>query len=550
MQWLDGVLSLTGWRGRVLGLTLGAVAVLGHAPFHIWPLTLLALALLKRRLDISLQNSALPPTQKPAGRCLGIAGWFALGYFLIGIHWIGSAFIARGPGFIPLMPPMILGLAGLLALFWAFAGALYAKISRGEGWLSIIAFTSAFTLAEYARGHVFGGLPWNLPGYIFEGGKPISQVAAFIGIYGLTTLVFLIGAGLATIPQIRQQKTPLLLSSAVFAALYVGGAARLSQAVPAYVEGMTFRIVQVPFDQKDKFDARRSVDIVNQFLTTSLQPGLKDVTHIIWPEGAVNGLVLDNEPLLHVMGEALLRADDSPPVWLLNSLRLETRRLDSGRRVDDYYNTSAAVVFDQQGLATLAGYSDKHRLVPFGEFIPGGKWAERAGFNALSTAFASMSAAPNKTSVQFPGLPPASARICYEIIFPGLVRKSSDGKSSEGRNPDAQAPQWILNQSNDAWFGRSIGPSQHANQARYRAIEEGLPIIRAASNGQSGVINPYGIFEKSIESREKTVLDVQLPQPLKIYYPIWKIHLYVLLISILLVVICGSWVRRVGTGRN
>lgn len=514
------LLTVRGWRGRILDIALGALAVLGQAPFHLWGVMLIVLALLKLRLDYMRLEEG-----RPAGRAFYIAGRFGFGYFLFGLFWIGSAFIARGPAFIPLMPPMIIGLALLLALFWAVAGYFY-KGSRLGAFGSAIAFTALFSLAEFGRGHILSGLPWNLTGYIFPAGGQISQNAAYIGVYGLTCLVFLISAALSSIVFARRKPRLIwgpVLACGLILALFVSGQARLSGAKINYVNGVKLRIAQVPFDQKDKLDAQKSVEIVNQFLEVSLRDGLGDISHIIWPEGAVNGLVLRNRSLIASFGQALIARTPEPPVWLLQTLRHEQKPFESDdeatRVVDQYYNSSAAITFDGQGNAQLAAFSDKSKLVPFGEFIPGGKLAERLGFKTLSTVLASLSPAQQKENSDYPGLPRVSAQICYEIIFPGLTPRSKTAPA-----------QWILNQSNDAWYGRSIGPHQHFNQARYRAIEEGLPLIRAASNGLSGAVDPYGRVLKQAGARENIALDVRLPKSIKPVVEISVISIFLLLI--------------------
>jgi len=196
----------------------------------------------------------------------------------------------------------------------------------------------------------------------------------------------------------------------------------------------------------------------------------------------------------------MLSADNTPPVWLLNTLREESRTLDNGNSVRDYYNSSTAITFSPDGSAALAAINDKSHLVPFGEYVPGGKWLEDRGIMPLSTALASISPAPKKMLSNFPGLPRVSPQICYEIIFPYMTPKD-----------ESHPPHWILNQSNDAWYGKSTGPYQHANQARYRAIEEGIPVVRAAANGISGIISPYGNWLKSEKMDKKTIIDAYLP---------------------------------------
>ena len=197
---------------------------------------------------------------------------------------------------------------------------------------------------------------------------------------------------------------------------------------------------------------------------------------------------------------------DDLPVWIFNSLRHEQRpNPNTNRPIDDYYNSSVAVTFNSEGVPSLAGYNDKKRLVPFGEFIPFGKWMESINVPVISTSLLSISSAKTKALTQYPGLPMGSPQICYEIIFPGLTP-----------HPKGQRkPEFILNQSNDAWFGQSWGPEQHANIARYRAIEEGLPLVRAASNGVTAVIDPYGRVLAQTDRDNSSHIDSSLPKPLK-----------------------------------
>ena len=314
---------------------------------------------------------------------------------------------------------------------------------------------------------------------------------------------------------------------------------RLAHAEIDYVEGVKLRIAHVRFAQKDKFDSQKSVQIVNKFLAQSVVPGVEDVTHIIWPEGAVNGLAVENEALIQAMGHALISYDDTPPIWLLNSLRQETRiSARSGAVIDDYYNTSAAIRFDRQGKAQLAAYNDKYRLVPFGEFIPGGKWMEERKFPVISTSLLSISAAKTKTLAEFPGLPVLSAQICYEIIFSGLTTRIKNTRRA----------QWILNQSNDAWYGDSIGPMQHANMSRYRAIEEGLPVVRAASNGVSGVISPFGRYLKKVQPKVTAFVDSPLPMPINAVFFNKSIYAILVLINLLISLCCTLLLQRIREG--
>ncbi len=528
------LLKTTGWRGRFVGLVLGAVAVLGQAPFHFWPLTLFCFAILLARLKWA--SGAQHRTR--AGFSAGF--WFAFGYFMAGTYWIGSAFIARGPEFVPIMPPMILGLGMLLAFFWGVAGAGFTKLKL-KGFASLLAFTSFFFLAEFARGHVFGGFPWNLPGYIFEGGKAMSQAASIGGVYGLTLFVFAMSALLYLIMFSGKRLEPLMVLVIALGSVFAFGTFRLKSAQIDYVEDVTLRLVQVRFTQKDKFDPDKSIGIVNEFLTQSVSPGIENVTHLIWPEGALNGLAIENEELLYVMGRELSSRMNTPPVWLLNSLRNEMHPHPDGTGVIvDTYNGSAAITYNAEGVPALAGFNDKKRLVPFGEFIPGGKWMEMKNIPVVSTTLLSISAAEEKYNADFPGLPKLSPQICYEIIFSGFTPY----KKGETH------PKWILNQSNDAWYGNSFGPLQHSNMATYRAIEEGLPVVRAASNGITGVINPYGRYEGELGPKDTGVIDAKLPVSLGFTVFSRRVNYFLVLINLLIAFMCLTSFGRHNVGIN
>ena len=533
-RWVPpALLRITGWRGRFTGLALGAVAVLGLAPFHIWPLMMVSLAFLLARLILAGEE------ERATKAGVSVAFWHALGYFLAGTYWIGSAFIARGPEFIPIMPPMILALGALLAFFWGLAGGLFARL-RPQGIIAMPLFFSLFFLAEFTRGHLFGGFPWNLPGYIFEAGGPVSQFASIGGIYGLSAFVFVLSALLYGGLFRRQKLAYFAAFLVLFGGVFTAGYLRLANAKVEYVEGVKLRIAHIRFEQKDKLDPQASVNIVNAFITQSLAPGIEDVTHLIWPEGAVTGLAIENEPLMSAMGYELSQVDVTPPIWLLNSLRHEQRPDPrTGATIDDYYNSSVAVRFSARGVPSIAALNDKRRLVPFGEFIPGGKWMEARNVPVISTSLLSISAAKIKTLATFPGLPKVSPQICYEIIFSGLTPRPKNEPSAE----------WILNQSNDAWYGDSIGPMQHANMSRFRAIEEGLPVIRAASNGVSAIIDSYGRYKDSVTPKKSEFVDGKLPK--KIQSPPFKRFFnYLLALINLLIALCCLTVLLMGSDNH
>ena len=467
-----------GWRATVAGL--GAVGALSFAPLHIWPAALVALAGLYWRVMHVAATAA-----RPGRSAFGTGLLFGLGWFSASCFWIADAFVQRGPEFIVMIPPLVGGLAVLLSLFWGVACALTARVTGGRGvWLAPLAFASAFSLAELARGHVLSGFPWNLPAYAFAPGGWVSQVAAWIGVYGLSFVIVLgcawLGAGLRA-----RDWRPCALGAGLLASLAGLGALRLGAvAAPGALPvqpGVVMRIISVPFRQSEQFDPVRRFQIGSSYIAASTAPGIEDVSHLIWPEGAVPGFAIDNESLLRAVGGDLAVTTERPPVWIMNSLREEVSPDPrTGEPRSRIYNSSVAVTFDANGNPAIHSSNDKRKLVPFGEFIPGGEVVEALGARVLSTALGSITGAPEKRAARFPGLPLGSPQICYEVIFPGLTPRGG------------ARPEFILNQSNDAWFGAGAGPQQHAAIARYRAIEERVPLVRAAANGVSGMFDPYG----------------------------------------------------------
>ena len=466
------------WRSRALDLALGASAVLGFAPFGLWPLTVLAFA----ALYVRLAGHAVPKEGWSSGF------WFGVGYFAFGLFWITSAFIERGPEYIPFVPPLVGGLVVLLSLFWAWAGRQVVA-TRARGLWAVLLFGSLFFLAEWLRGHLFGGFPWNLPAHGLSSTPVMMQGASVVGTYGLSYLLLLAAGGLGQAWFARRGAwwpgaavgLGILISMAGFGALRlldtpVGAQANLPD--------VRLRLVHVPFRQSEMMDPRGAVELTNRYFETTLSEPLDGVTHIVWPEGAVRGVSMDDLGFLSVWPSVL----EDPPHFLFSSIRVEETPQDGER----YFNSAVAVTYPDR-FPQVAAWSDKRRLVPMGEVVPFSETLSRFGFEAIAASF---TPAPDKRNVSYPGLPAASVQICYEIIFGGLTEGS---------------PAFILNQSNDAWFGRTTGPAQHAAIARFRAVEEGVPLVRAAANGESGVVDAYGRWVSRMGPQAEGVLDVSVP---------------------------------------
>lgn len=512
MSFLQRLAGGSGWVYLLFCLFIGLIGTLGHAPYFIWPITLVMFAVLLHLIWLS-------PTQR---RAFWTGMMVGLGYFAGQIYWIGSAFVARGEEFVVLMPFMVGGLAMVLAYFWGLAGWLFKKYCTNSRFPYLIIAGLIF-LAEVVRGHLFGGFPWNLPGYVFKAGGPLSQSASLIGVYGLSFLILLISALVA-----RSLFKKHNLSGWIGALLVVAnlgfGLLRLYSAEVTFVDNVKVRIVSAPFSQKDKLDPdqpMKSQEIVQDHINLTASPGLESVTHVIWPEGVLDFDIRMVPQVRMAMGQTLTNSAGPPPIWIVNSSRIE----DTGETVN-YYNSSSAWSFADRVDGEILGVADKRKLVPFGEIIPGGKWVERLGARVISENIGSFTPAATKNVMQITGLPPGTIQICYEVIFSGFTARSAEVR-----------PTWILNQSNDAWFGSSIGLDHHSNIARYRAIEERMPVIRSAANGFSGIVDPYGRFVDYAAPDSRQAIDLPLPHALGESLPFKWVNLIWVLLTLTLVLI-------------
>ncbi|WP_300526742.1 apolipoprotein N-acyltransferase [Maricaulis sp.] len=481
--------TLTGWRSWLLLWFTGALASLAMAPFHFWLLLAPAFAILLWQVDGARRRA------RPL-RSAFVAGFvFAMGYFMAGTFWVGFAFANRDAAFIPLIPIALPVFASMLAVFWGGAMVLYAAIAQKSEW-RVLVFAASLALFEWLRGHVLSGLPWNLPGYAWAAGGPVSQTASWFGVYGLTLLTVLIAVSPAIMASRRltsRRAMPALAGLAILFLLFAAGLARLSGPPIPDQPGVRMRIVQSAITQQEKWADGNQLMVRERYLNLTAEPGLEDVTHILWPEGALPYYMLEHGGTLSRIGETLSEGQ---------ILMAGINRRDQAEAPVTYHNALAVMSFEN-GIPRSRGLYDKVRLVPFGEIIPLSGLLSLIGFDDFARL--QFTPGPGAAVMDVPGAPAMMPLICYEAIFPGFVSQMGD-----------ERPGWLFNLSNDAWFGDTSGPEQHLNQARYRAIEFGLPMIRTASRGFSGVIDPYGRMPERIAPSDEGAFDVNLPQALQL----------------------------------
>ncbi len=472
IQLSDYPQKLAGWRRNVTAFLLGVLATLTLAPFYLFLLLIPAFGGLLLLLD-----GASTPR-----RAFLDGWWWGWGFYMSGLYWFCIALLTEPEKFAWLIPFALLGLTGVIAIYSGVACWLTAW-TKTRGLTRIIVFSTIWTVVEYARGHLFTGFPWNLPGYVFGFSDATLQLASLVGAYGLTFFAVLLGASFAGI----SKKRGVIVVAAVWSIFIIGaiwGKLRLPEPyIVNNAEGVRLRLVQAAIQQHHKWDPRLRMQGLQEHVRLTQSPGLENVTHVIWPETAVPYTLRPDTPLARMLGSAV--PEDT--MLITGTLRAEGEGLS-------IWNSLAAL--DHQG--NIVGSYDKVKLVPFGEFLPfraliPASWLTPVGDTDFSSG-------PQAQTFQWPSLPPMMPLICYEAIFPEWGLDASP------------RPQWLLNLTNDAWFGISSGPYQHFAMARMRAAEQGVPLVRVANTGITAVVDGYGRVVASLGLGEQGVLDSSLPQ--------------------------------------
>ena len=524
----NAIIVLWGWRRLGMAFAAGVVSALALPPWSAFPLLWLSLPVLVWLIDGSVVSGEAGPLRRilPAAA----VGWaFGFGYFLCGLWWIGAAFLVDGDKFAWLMPFAVLIMPAGLALFWAF-GAAVARLFWPDGWPRILVFAAAMTAAEWLRGHVLTGFPWNAFGYVLTPTPLMMQSASLVGLWGLTLVAFIIFAAPALFDELpgKRRSTVVFLACALclFLAHLGFGALRLALASEDTVPGMRLRIVQPSIDQSEKWQAENEAEIFRRFVDLSSSPNPADgrdlgsITHVIWPESAFPFYLTDRPDAL-----ATLAAMLPDGVTLIAG----AARAEPGSRPGEAHIFNSVYVIGDDG-GILDAY-DKVHLVPFGEFLPFQPFLESLGLRQLTGIPGGFSAGPRLRTLEVAGAPLMGPLICYEIIFPGAV-------TEPGRRPS-----WFLNVTNDAWFGDTPGPRQHFLQARLRAVEEGIPLVRAANSGISAIVDPYGRITARLGVGESAALDGDLPValPSTLYASIGKLLFGLMFVACLGVAAFGRW---------
>ena len=485
------VRSRRGLARYALAGGLGLAAAAAQAPIFAVPTLVFAFTGLVWLLD------ATDAGPKGLRQAAGIGWAFGFGTFLAGLYWIGYAFLVDAETFAWAIPFVALLMPSGLALFTALATVL-ARAAWVEGPARVLVLALAWTAGEWLRGHALTGFPWNLTGNVWVGVPAVMQIAAITGAYGLGLLTVvwaalpagLLACGEGRIRAGRGHAFLFVGAYGLLALIALGGAARLLERPAVFHPDLSVRIVQPSVEQAGKWDPENRRPIWEQLLALTGDPG-KEREIVIWPEAAAPVVLSRDEAALAQLGRQL------GPARLL---------VAGANRAEGAWGTEEFKVFNSVHLlnsdGSILGSYDKHHLVPFGEYLPAADLLETLGLEKLTGGLGSFASGPGARTLFLPDLPSVGPLICYEVIFPGQVTDA------------ARRPDWLVNLTDDSWFGDSSGPRQHLAIARMRAVEEGLPIVRAANNGISAVIDPYGRVGARLALNEVGVLRAGLPKPL------------------------------------
>lgn len=469
----------------LLALAAGALMVPAMPPYGLWPL-----------LFVGFPVFYLILAGLRGWRAFA-AGWaFGFGYFSYGLYWIANALKVPGNDYAWVYPFAIAGLPALLALFTAFAAWFIRRCGTDMATLAgYLLFCATLGAAEWLRGHLFTGYPWNLYGYAWAAFLPVAQLAALGGSYFLTLLTIMGAAvpGYALIAPRPAAKNATILTVLAFGLTVAYGFVRLEINPTTYRPDILVRAVQPNIAQEDKWNPRKAVsNFERHLLLSQAKPeNAAKTTILVWPETAVPFYMM-NDMSARAALRTILEGYEMPVYLVTGLLR---RDAVAGASAEDaaFYNSLTVLNRDLDSLAVY----DKAHLVPFGEYLPFQKYLPFGPF----VQFAGFEAGEGLRTIGVHGLPSFSPLICYEIIFPGAVVEKGT------------RPEWLVNVTNDGWYGDSMGPRQHFTMAVFRAIEQGVPVIRSANTGISGLVDPVGrVLHKSpLFTTDDT--DLPLPKP-------------------------------------
>lgn len=455
---------------------LGVLATFALPPYFIFPLLIISFSLFPLLLQ----------TAKNIKQSFWTGWWFGFGHFISGLYWIANSLLVDAERFAWMIPFAISLIPAALAIYIGLVSVFTYLLSKYvSGWRLVCIFSCIWVAAEMIRTKLFTGFPWNLTGYSWNFSDIMIQIASVSGVYGLSLLAVITASMPAIIITSERKKTilPFAILVVTLSSIFAFGFLRLLQ-TEAETKHLTVRIVQPNIAQTLKWSPEHEQENLSKLIKLTEEPpkNTNIPELIIWPEaGVVRPLNEDSS-----LRKALANIIPEKSLLLTGSVRIERGKDES------YKIWNSAQLLDHYG-NIVANY-DKHHLVPFGEFVP-----FRTIFpfiNKITPGSTDFSSGPGPLSISANSVIPAiSPLICYEDIFPSEV--------ADKNNP----PAIMANLTNDGWFGDSSGPHQHFEMSRIRAVEEGIPLLRSANTGVSGVINNKGVVVNKLGINKSGIID-------------------------------------------
>jgi len=461
-----------------LCLLMGVVLSYSQAPHHYWFLIIPVFSIFYYLY-----------TTFDSKRAVFFASFlFGIGYFVSGLHWIGNALLVEGNEFKWVWPLAVIALPTLLSLFTALSVTVSHFVAHKKTWVGFLVFCAALSLSEFIRGYIFTGFPWNLYGYTWLGLMPIAQSVSVIGPFGLTFLTIIWGASLGHLYLHKKKTVPLFIIVILsFFLTFTCGYYRITNTNIEYFVDVQMHIVQPNIEQASKWKPTELARNFERHLALS-QVATNKKTVIVWPETAIPPSLISSITVKERF-KSLLSGDR---ILLSGALAVMP---DKESKKLNYHNG----LFLFNGVDEPQNLYSKSHLVPFGEYIP---FQEYIPLNPV-VSFTGFQKGNGPTTLDLEGFPNPSPQVCYEIIF-----------SNRAVNKEQPRPDYILAVTNDAWYGDSAGPRQHFAIAQFRAIEQGLSVVRSANTGISGLITPLGTIEKNIALQSGGFISAELPKPL------------------------------------
>ncbi len=488
-----------GFKRAVLLLLAGAIAGLSVPPLFILPSLFIAMPIWVWCLDGAEKRVGW---QRFFGPSFTIGWFFALGYFLISLHWIGAAFFVDGGWLIALMPFAILLLAAFLSLFWGFASVL-AHFFWGNSIWRILSLTIFLSIFELARSYLFTGFPFNLFGYSLTLNDQLSQITSIIGIHGVSFIAIFLSLLPALIWPVDNRKLPTRLIPVFFIIVILGaqffyGQYRINSTQIIERSDINLRLVQPAIDQSQKWQINAREEIMDRLMELSISKtsptdnGIGGATYVIWPEAAIPFYLSDYPSYLAQIAIML-------PIG--RTLITGAPRKQFGQETSDSESYNSILMINSSG-EIISSY-DKTHLVPLAEYLPFKDFFAKFGIKQFVPGNDGFRAGIKRKALKAPGAPSFLPLICYEAMFSGQLGEA------------IKQADFILNLTNDGWFDGSIGPKQSLYHARIRAIEEGKSLVRVANSGVSALIDPLGQIKAKLDNGEVGILDIAPPHALK-----------------------------------